>query len=398
MVLHTINKFSQIYIIVLPKRLMTFRIIHQDKKTKARIGILKTKKGNIETPFFMPVATKGSVKMLSSDEITELGANAIISNALIISLRDGAKIISKHGGIGKFMNYPGIIFTDSGGFQMYSKSIYLKSNNSGVFFKNPYSGEKIFMTPEKNMEIQLKLNSDVAMCLDSMPLYEHTKKEIEESVIKTSLWAEKCKIAHNELQKNFDKNKKQLLFGIIQGGIYKDLREISANQLLKLNFDGYAIGGLGLGETEKEEFSVVKQLKKLIPENKPVYMMGIGEPVEILKCIAEGIDIFDSRMPTQNARRGTLFTSKGKLKIFRSEYKFDKTPLDKKCECFVCKNYSKSFIRFQMIHDEITGKKLATFHNLYFLQNLIKRAKQKIRMGKFREFLRDVEKKYNANK
>lgn len=373
---------------------MPFKIIHQDKKTKARIGILKTKSGNIETPFFMPVATKASVKTLTSDEITELGAKAIISNALILSLRDGEKIISKHNGIGKFMNYPGIIFTDSGGFQMYSKSIYLKSNNLGVFFKNPYSGEKIFMTPEKNMEIQLKLKSDVAMCLDSMPLYEHTKKQIKDSVIKTSLWAEKCKIAHDKLQKKIPKEKRQLLFGIIQGGIYKDLREISANQLLKLNFDGYAIGGLGLGETEKEEFSVVKQLKKLIPENKPVYMMGIGEPVEILKCISEGVDIFDSRMPTQNARHGTLFTSKGKLKIFRNEYKFDKTPIDKECGCFVCKNYSKSFIRFQMIHDEITGKKLAAFHNLYFLQELIKRAKHKIKERKFEGFFREVEREY----
>ena len=373
---------------------MSFKAVHKDKKTKARIGILKTKSGNIETPFFMPVATKASVKTLTSDEITKLGANAIISNALILSLREGLNIISKHKGIGKFMNYSGIIFTDSGGFQMYSKSIYLKSNNAGVFFKNPYSGEKIFMTPEKNMEIQLKLNSDVAMCLDSMPLYHHTKKQIKESVIKTSLWAEKCKVAHDKLQKNISKEKKQLLFGIIQGGVYKDLREISANQLLKLNFDGYAIGGLGLGETEKEEFSIVKQLKKLIPENKPVYMMGIGEPVEILKCIAEGIDIFDSRMPTQNARHGTLFTSKGKLKIFKSKYKFDKTQIDKECGCFVCKNYSRSFIRFQMIHDEITGKKLATFHNLYFLQDLIKKAKQKIKEGKFLEFVREIEKKY----
>ncbi len=378
----------------MPSKTETFTITRKDEKTRARIGILKTKSGNIETPFFMPVATKASVKTLTSDEITELGAKAIISNALILSLRDGEKIISKHNGIGKFMNYPGIIFTDSGGFQMYSKSIYLKSNNLGVFFKNPYSGEKIFMTPEKNMEIQLKLNSDVAMCLDSMPLYSHTKKEIEESVIKTSLWAEKCKIAHDKLQKNFDKNKKQLLFGIIQGGIYKDLREISAKEIIKLNFDGHAIGGLGLGETEKEEFSVVKQLKKLIPENKPVYMMGIGNPVEILKCISEGVDIFDSRMPTQNARRGTLFTSKGKLKIFRSEYKFDKTPIDKECGCFVCKNYSKSFIRFQMIHDEITGKKLAAFHNLYFLQELIKKAKQKIKEGKFEGFLREIEGRY----
>lgn len=375
---------------------MLFKITHKDKKTRARIGILRTKSGDVETPFFMPVATKASVKTLTSDEIIKLGANAIISNALILSLRDGLKIISKQGGIGKFMNYPKIIFTDSGGFQMYSKSIYLKSNDEGVFFKNPFSGEKIFMTPEKNMEIQIKLNSDVAMCLDSMPLYEHTKKQIKEAVRKTSLWAEKCKITHDELQRKIPKEKRQLLFGIIQGGIYKDLREISAKHLLKLNFDGYAIGGLGLGETKKEEFSIVKQLKKLIPENKPVYMMGIGNPVEILKCISQGIDIFDSRMPTQNARHGTLFTSSGNLKIFKSKYKFDKTPIDKNCSCFICKNYSKSFIRFQMIHDEITGKKLATFHNLYFLQELIKKAKQKIKDGEFKEFVKEMERGYEG--
>ena len=277
---------------------------------------------------------------------------------------------------------------------MYSKNIYLNSNDSGVFFRNPSSGEKIFMTPEKNMEIQLNLGSDVAMCLDSMPLYNHTKKEIKEAVRKTYLWAEKCKVHHDKLQKNISNEKKQLLFGIIQGGIYKDLRETSAKELIKLNFDGYSIGGFGLGEKINEEFSVVKQLKKLIPENKPIYLMGIGNPVEILKAIELGVDIFDSRMPTQNARHGTLFTSNGKLRLLKKEYEFDKSPIDKNCNCFVCKNYSKAFVRYQLFNEELTGKKLATYHNIYFLQKLIEKAKQKIKEGKFREFVKEMGKKY----
>ncbi|MEK6817772.1 MAG: tRNA guanosine(34) transglycosylase Tgt [Nanoarchaeota archaeon] len=373
---------------------MSLKIICKDKKTQARIGSLKTKRGIVETPFFMPVATRGVVKGLTSEELHEIKIPAVISNALILYLRSGSEISKKFGGIGKFMKYNGINFSDSGGFQMYSKNIYLKSTKEGVYFKNPLSGEKIFMTPEKNIEIQLDIGGDVAMCLDSMPLYHHTKKEIEESVIKTSLWAKRCKKHHDNLQRNISKEKRQLLFGIIQGGIYKELRKKSLKELLKLKFDGYSIGGFGLGETINEEFKIINLVKKIIPKNKPVYLMGIGNPVEILKAIGLGVDIFDSRMPTQNARHGTLFTSKGKLRILKKEYKFDKSPIDKKCSCFVCKNYSKSFIRYQLIHKELTGKKLATYHNLYFLTKLIEKAKEKIKQGKFKEFLKEVEKDY----
>lgn len=373
---------------------MIFTITHKDKKTNARIGILKTKKGTAETPFFMPVATRGVVKGLTSEELNEIKIPAVISNALILYLRSGYEISKKLGGIGKFMNYKGINFTDSGGFQMYSKSIYIKSNEEGVYFRNPLNGEKIFMTPEKNMKIQLDIGSDIAMCLDSMPMYENSKEQILEAVKKTSLWAGRCKIYHDLLQKTTAKNKRQLLFGIIQGGKYEDLREKSTKELLKINFDGYSIGGFGLGETIEEEFSIVKQIKKLIPEGKPIYLMGIGNPVEILKGISLGVDIFDSRMPTQNARRGTLFTSEGKLRILRENFKFDKSPIDKKCDCFVCKNYSKAFIRYQLINEEMVGKKLATYHNIYFLEKLIERAKQKIKQGKFNEFLKEVETVY----
>jgi queuine tRNA-ribosyltransferase len=373
---------------------MVFTITHKDKKTNARIGILKTKKGTVETPFFMPVATRGVVKGLTSEDLNEIKIPSVISNSLILYLREGSEITKKLGGIGKFMNYPGINFTDSGGFQMYTKTIYLNSNEEGVCFKNPLNGEKIFMTPEKNMKIQLDIGSDVAMCLDSMPMYEHSKEEIAEAVRKTSMWAKRCKTHHDLLQKSTQKNKRQLLFGIIQGGKYEDLRELSTKTLLEINFDGYSIGGFGLGETIEEEFNIVKKIKDILPKEKPIYLMGIGNPVEILKGISMGVDIFDSRMPTQNARRGMLFTSEGKLRIFREEYKFDKSPIDKNCDCFVCKNYSKAFIRYQLINDEMVGKRLATYHNIFFLAKMIEKAKEKIKQGKFSEYLKEVEAKY----
>ena len=373
---------------------MVFTINHKDKNTNARIGILQTKKGKVETPFFMPVATRGSVKTLDSEELKEMKVPAVISNALILYLRSGSEILKKLGGIGKFMNYKGINFTDSGGFQMYSPSIYIKSNDEGVYFRNPLDGEKIFMTPEKNMEIQLDIGSEIAMCLDSMPMYTHSKSQIADAVHKTSTWAKRCKTHHDLIQKDLPKSKRQLLFGIIQGGKYEDLRETSTKELMNLDFDGYSIGGFGLGETIEEEFNIVQQVKSLLPENKPIYLMGIGNPVEILKAIELGVDIFDSRMPTQNARRGTLFTSEGKLRILREDCKFHSGPIDKNCKCFVCKNYSRAFIRYQLLHDEFTGKKLATYHNIFYLTNLINTAKEKIKQGTFEKFMKEVGGKY----
>jgi len=371
-----------------------FHITHKDKQTNARIGLLKTKKGTIETPFFMPVATKGNTKFMTTHDLEKMGAKAIISNALILSLRPGLKILKKFGGIGKFMNYSGINFTDSGGFQMYSKFIYISSDNRGVTFRNPFSGEKLFITPEENMKIQLSINSDVAMCLDSMPMYEHSKKDIEEAVKKTLIWAERCKKEHDKLQKNQKQNQKQLLFGIIQGGIYKNLRKYCTQELMKLDFDGYSIGGFGLGETIKEELDIVKLCKSILPENKPVYLMGIGNPVEILEAISHGCDIFDSRMPTKNARHGTIFTSKGKLRIMQKKFQLSKEPLDKNCDCYVCKSYSRSYLRHLLMQDEGTGKILVTFHNLYYLQNLIRQAKEHIKKGMFSRFKEEVKRNY----
>jgi len=372
-----------------------FNILNEDGN--ARVAELYTKKGKVQTPFFMPVATKMTAKYINSINLNDMKIPAVISNAFILSMRPGTKFVKRMGGIGKFMNFKGINFSDSGGFQMYSKSIYYKSNDYGIYFKNPYSGEKIFMTPEENMNLQLDLGAEVAMCLDSMPMYEESYDKINESVIKTIKWAKKCKEAHDNLQKNVQKTKRQLLFGISQGGRYKKLRKKCILELLKLNFDGYAIGGFGLGESKKEEFDIIKLHKKIIPKNKLIYLMGIGDPAEILEAIEVGCDIFDSRMPTQNARRGSLFTTNGKLRILRSEFEFDKAPIDKNCGCFVCKNYTRSYIRYLLREDEAVGKELASYHNIYFINNIIKEAKIAIKKKKFKTFLRIFKKKYKIN-
>lgn len=380
-----------------------FKITKKDKKTKARVGTLKTKKGVIETPLFLPVATKTAVKFIDTRLLEEIGIKAVISNAFILSLNSElVSLIEKMKGIGNFMNFNGINFTDSGGFQMYSQALYEKSNDKGVLFKNPINGEKIFMTPEENMKLQLRLNSEIAMCLDCMSLYESSKKEIKEAVKKTILWAKKCKEAHNKLQKNknsYNKTKiikRQLLFGITQGGIHHDLREHCIKELIKCKFDGYAVGGFGLGEKRKDELKIIKLHKKLIPENNPIYLMGIGDPIEILEAMKLGCDVFDSRMPTQNARHGTLFTSQGKLRIFNKKYESDKKPIDKKCKCFVCKNYSRAYIRFLLKEEEPVGKELASYHNLYYLQSLIEKSKIAIRKNKFSEFVKSVKMNYKS--
>ncbi len=371
-----------------------FKILAKDKHTKARVGKLTTKSGTIETPFFMPVATKTSVKHISSHDLEEMNCKAIISNTFILHLRPGEQLIKKLGGIGKFMSWKGINVTDSGGFQMYSPSLYIKSNEKGVYFKNPFTNEKVFITPERDMEIQLDLDSDIAMCLDTMPLIEHSKKAIALAVNQTTQWARRCKLRHDKLQAKIPSSKKQLLWGITQGGIHADLRKKSCEELTQLNFNGYSIGGLALGETTEQEMKMVEISNKVLPENKPRYLMGAGNPIELLEAISRGCDMFDSRFPTQNARRGTLFTSKGKLRIFRKQYSLDKRPIDESCVCWVCKHYTRAYIRYQLYQEEAVGMRLATFHNLYYLTNLMKEARDAIKKGKFKELMSKVKKEY----
>jgi len=368
-----------------------YEITYKDKK--ARVGILKTKSGSIETPFFMPVATKACIKHISSMDLKEMGNTAIISNAFVLYLRPGDRFFKKYGGIKKFMNYHGINFTDSGGFQMYKEVFLIKTSNEGVWFRSPYDGTKHFITPESDMEIQMNIGSDVAMCLDTMPLIEHSKERIKEAVENTTLWAKRCKKHHDLLNKRLldsKKNKRQLLFGITQGGIYKDLRRTSCEQIKEIDFDGYAIGGLALGEPKEEMHKMVKLHKSIMPENKPCYLMGVGSPAELLQTIEMGVDMFDSRFPTQNARRGTIFTSKGKLRLMRKEFEFDKRPLDEKCDCFVCKNYSRAYIRYQLAQEQAVGYRLATYHQLYYLTRLMEQVREAIKRKEFAEFKKKI--------
>ena len=365
------------------------------KNGKARLGQLITKSGTVETPFFMPVATKLSVKQFSTLDLKEIGNTAIISNAFVLYLRPGDKMIKKLGGIKKMINYSGINFTDSGGFQMYSKAFLISTSDEGVLFKSPFDGTRHFVTPEKDMEIQLNINSDVAMCLDVMPNFHDVKKdEIEEAVRKTTLWAKRCKQHHDKLQSKLKPNNKQLLFGISQGGIHPDLRKKSITQLTKLDLDGYSVGGLGMGEPKKDQAKMVTLQRKVMPEDKPLYLMGIGSPVEIIEAVSRGADIFDSRFPTQNARRGTIFTSEGLLRLKRKAHELDQLPLDPNCDCLICKTYTRAYLRYLIMQKEGNGYRLVTYHNLYYLMRLMERIRQSVKDKTFSKLKKEILKTY----
>jgi len=362
------------------------------KNGKARVGKLATKSGEIETPFFMPVATKGTVKYISSHDLKKIGNTAVISNAFVLYLRPGDEFFKRYGGIKKFMNYHGINATDSGGFQMYKDTFLIKTTKEGVWFRSPFDGTKHFVTPEGDMQIQMNIGSDIAMCLDSMPLAGHSKERIKDAIEKTTMWAKRCKIHHDKLNKG--KKKKQLLFGITQGGTYKDLRRKSCKEMKEINFDGFSIGGLALGEPKEKMFEMVKVHKSVMPEEKPCYLMGLGSPIELIEAIGMGVDMFDSRFPTQNARRGTIFTSNGKLRLMRKEFEHDQGPLDKNCDCDVCKKYTRAFIRYQLSQKEGTGYHLATYHQLYYLMRLMEQAREAIKKKKFISFKNKMKKVY----
>lgn len=375
---------------------MAFKVLARDKHSLARVGKLITRSGSVETPFFMPVATKTAVKHVSPEMLEAMGVNATISNSFVLSLRPGASVVKKLGGIRALSSYKGVMFTDSGGFQMYSPSLYKGSTDKGVEFKNPYSGERIFMTPEQNMQLQLDLGSDVAMCFDTMPLIAHSKEAVSLAVTRTTNWACRCKETHDTLQKKISTKKRQLLFGIVQGGIHDDLRRVSAEALTQLDFDGFSIGGLALGEAKEDEYRMIEVCQEYLPRNKPVYLMGAGNPVELLEAIERGCDMFDSRFPTMNARHGNIFSWKGKYIVTNAEYKTSLKPLDEGCACMVCKRYSRAYICHLIRNEEGVGYQLASYHNLYFLQELMRRVRKAIRAGKFKEFKKKFIREYEG--
>lgn len=370
---------------------MTFKILKTDGR--ARVGVLTVGKRKAETPFFMPVATRGTVKFMSPIDLKDCGTEAVISNAMILNLKPGDLHIKKLKGIHNFTKWDGIQFTDSGGFQIASPALFVSINDKAISFKNPFMNQVLSLTPEKCMEIQMNLGSDVAMCLDHMP---HPVKDQDNLIAKatrrTSLWAERCKKHHDLLKKQNKSN--QLLFGIVQGGLDRKLRRQSADDLNKLNFDGYAIGGLGMGETKKDAYAIVDYTEQFLDASKPRYLMGIGDPVDILDAVSHGIDCLDSKYATQHARHGYLFTSSGVLILDKAKYSEDLTPIDSKCKCYVCKTFSKAFLRHLFKLKEYTVNHYLSYHNIFFIQNMLSEARKAIKSKRFSSYKKNFLKNY----
>ncbi len=346
----------------------------------ARLGQINTQRGIINTPAFILVGTSATVKAMNQDELRELGAEIVLSNTYHLYLRPGHEAIKKLGGLHKFMSWQGPILTDSGGFQVFSLSPLRKINGDGVTFKSHLDGSTHFITPEVVMEIQAALGSDIAMAFDECTPYPASREYTLNSLELTTKWAKRCLDAKNE---------NQALFAIVQGGTYNDLRKQSAEELITMGFDGYALGGLSVGEPKELMYEVINYITPLLPQDKPRYLMGIGDLLDVLEAVSAGIDMFDCVMPTRNARNGTLFTSEGRISIKREEFKTDPTPLDPNCECYTCKNYSKAYLRHLFMNKEILSMRLNTLHNLYFYLDFFKKMRDAIKNETFDNFKKE---------
>ena len=373
---------------------MTFTITHQSGN--ARVGILKTAHGTIETPFFMPAATKATGKHLTTDDYAKAGVKALIANALILSFKPGIETVQKLSDLHQFMNFNGIIFTDCGGFQM-SRSMFQTKSKKGLHFRNPFDNSPVVITPQKIMNIELALGSDVAMMLDDMSGYGVSKEEARTAMENTHRWGKESLQWHQKLKGN-SQHPKQLLFGIVQGNFYPDLREESAKFINSLDFDGIAIGGIAIGEPKEDMYAAVDAALPFISKQKPRYVMGVGSPEELLELIGRGIDCFDSVYPTQNARHGTLFTADGKIYIDRLKYQHDFTSIDKNCKCHACQNFTKAYLHHLTKIKEPSAKRLMSIHNIYFVLQLIEKAKEHIKAGTFTEFKEEFLQKCSSKK
>lgn len=366
-----------------------------DKKEKRkRVGKLETKNGVVNTPFFMPIATKGAVKNIMPEELLEIGAEIALGNTYHLWLRPGDGLIKKAGGLHKFMNWKKPILTDSGGFQVFSLGERAKKNfgksgvvlsEEGVRFTDPIDGKEYFMSPEKSIDIQLNLGSDIIMVLDECPPYPCDWDYAKESLELTTRWAARCKKYFEEKTAHLEKNERPLLFGIIQGSVYKDLREESAKQLLEIGFDGYAIGGVAVGEPREKMKEIISWVIPLLPEDRPRYLMGLGRPEELVEAVSQGIDMFDCVIPTREGRHGRLFVRKGNdlkenfyeaININNEKYKEDFSPVDSLCDCPLCKNYTRAYLRHLFATNEPLALRLGAMHNLKFYLDLMNKLKE----------------------
>ena len=357
---------------------MKFELINTNDK--ARLGRLTFDRGEVNTPAFMPVGTYGAVKAMTVEEVRGLGAEIILGNTFHLSITPSTEVIEAHGDLHDFMNWQGPILTDSGGFQVFSLGKMRKITEEGVAFRSPKDGSSIFMGPEESMQIQHKLGSDIVMIFDDCTAYPAEKNVVDQSMQLSLRWAKRSLIEHKRL------NNKNALFGIVQGGMHRELRIHSAESLIEMDFNGYAIGGLSVGEPKEEMMEVLSYLPDHMPKDKPRYLMGVGTPLDLVEGVASGVDMFDCVMPSRNARNGYLFTSEGVVKIRNAKYKKDTGPLDPNCACSTCSNYSRSYLHHLQKTNEILGSRLNTLHNLFYYQELMQSMRSAIQTNTFSTF------------
>lgn len=368
---------------------LKYELIKKDKYTNARVGVIHTASGDIPTPIFMPVGTVGTVKTMTVDDLKEMGAKIILGNTYHLYLKPGMDIMKKAGGLHKFMNWDRPILTDSGGFQVFSLADNRKISEDGVMFSSHIDGSKHFFTPEKSIEIQNDIHSDIMMsfdeCVDANASYDYVKNSME----RTLRWAKRGLDYHKA-----NSHPDQSLFGIVQGGMFKDLREISARETVAMDFDGYSIGGLSVGETKEEMIDILNFTTPLLPEDKPRYNMGVGTPDYLFESFEAGIDMADCVLPTRIARNGTALTSEGRVVIKNATYKEDFSPLDPECDCYTCSNYSRAYLRHLVNAKEILGARLLSYHNLYFLLKMCENIREAIMNDSFLDYKKEFYEKY----
>ncbi len=369
----------------------TYNLEKNEKNSKARLGFFMYNGKKYETPMFMPVGTQATVKTLAPEELKEIGAGIILANTYHLWLRPGEDIVNKAGGLHKFMNWDQPILTDSGGYQVFSLANPKDITEEGVKFKNHLNGDTLFLTPEKSIQIQNKLDSDIAMSFDECPPANTTHEYMEESVKRTIRWAKRGKEVHS--------NPNQMLFGIVQGGYFPDLRKYSAIETVKLDFDGYSIGGVANDNESKDNmYKALDYAIPYLPENKIRYLMGVGEPIDLIEGSIRGIDIFDCVLPTRLARHGHAFTSKGKINLKNAKYKEDFTPVSDDCDCYLCQNYTKAYVRHLITSDETLGARLLSIHNIRFLIKLMEDIREAIKNDSLLEFRDKFVKEYYGGK
>lgn len=368
-----------------------FKIVAECPVTGARAGELNTPHGKILTPVFMPVGTLATVKAMSSDELVSLGAQIILGNTYHLFLRPGAEVLAGAGGLHSFMNWDKPILTDSGGFQVFSLAKLQKITDEKVLCRSHIDGSLLEMSPEWSMNMQGVLGSDIAMCFDQCCEFPASHEKAEEAVRRTTLWAKRSReyfMAHNDPER-------QALFGIVQGSVYEDLRLRSAEEITAMDFPGYAVGGLSVGETHSEMYGILDVLKDVLPKNKPRYLMGVGYPTNLVEGIARGIDMFDCVLPTRNGRNGTMFASFGRVNIRGKKYADDFSPLDPECDCYTCRNYTRAYLRHLAMCGEILGARLCSWHNLSFSVRIAEEARKAIIAGTFPEYMKEFTAKFH---